>query len=165
MKSLSTPVLAFVAVLAIACGGNSKKETTTPAPAATDPAASPASDKSLFERLGGLPAITAVVDELLVNVMADERINARFANTDAKRLRQMLIDQICEATGGGPIVGCKYVGRNMVESHTGMKVTDAEFDALVEDLVKALDKFAVPEREKGELLGALGAMRPDIVNR
>jgi hemoglobin len=118
-------------------------------------------EKSLYERLGGLEAITAVVDEFLKNVGADTRINARFANADMPRLRQMLIDQVCEATGGP----CKYTGKNMVESHTGMAITEDEFNALVEDLVKALDKFNVPEKEKGELLGALGGMKGDIVGR
>ncbi len=167
MKTLNNVLVAVVAVVGVAgvlaaCGGGTKKEETTPVAETSMPAAS---DKPLFERLGGLEAISAVVDEFLANVTADNRINARFANVDAKHLRQMLIDQICDATGGGPIVGCKYAGKGMVEVHTGMKITDEEFNALVEDLVKALDKFKVPEKEKGELLGALGGMKGDIVNK
>jgi hemoglobin len=116
---------------------------------------------SLYERLGGTPAITAVVDDFVGNVAADNRINQRFANTDVPRLKTMLVNQICEASGGP----CKYTGRTMRDAHAGMNVTDAEFGALVEDLVKSLDKFKVPAREKNELLGALGGMKPDIVGK
>ncbi len=113
----------------------------------------------LYERLGGKGAITAVVDEFVGNVAADKRINARFANTDIPRLKKNLVDQIC-AGSGGP---CTYTGRSMLDAHRGMNVQDTEFGALVEDLVKALDKFKVPAQEKNELLGILGPMKKDIV--
>src|SRR5437870_8619229 len=100
---------------------------------------------SLYERLGGKPAITAVVDDFVSNVAADSRINGRFANANIPRLKQMLADQIC-ATSGGP---CTYTGRDMVSAHKGMNIKDDEFGALVGDLVKSLDKFKVPEKEKG----------------
>jgi hemoglobin len=116
---------------------------------------------SLYDRLGGKPAITAVVDDFVANVAADTRINGRFVNTNIPRLKGMLIDQICEATGGP----CKYTGRDMKSTHRGMNITDAEFNALVEDLVTSLDKFKVPAKEKGELLAALGGMKPDIVGQ
>ena len=115
--------------------------------------------KSLFTRLGGLDAITAVVDDFVNNVAADVRINAFFAKTDAVKLKKQLTDQICAATGGP----CKYTGKNMKAAHKGMKITEADFNALVEDLVKSLDKFKVPQNEKDELLGALGGMKKDIV--
>jgi len=138
-----------VALLVLVLAGCAGMETQTP----------PASTGSLYERLGGKPAITAVVDDFIGNVAADTRINKRFATADIPRLKTMLVDQICEATGGP----CKYRGANMVDAHKGMKITDAEFGALVEDLVKSLDKFKVPAKEKNELLGALGGMKPDIV--
>ena len=72
-----------------------------------------------------------------------------------------LVDQICEASGGP----CKYTGKDMKTAHAGMGVTDADFDALVGDLVATLDKFKVPEKEKSELLGALGPMKKDIVSK
>ena len=117
--------------------------------------------KPLYDRLGGRPAIQAVVDDFIGNVAADTRINARFAKADIPRLKIMLVDQICEATGGP----CKYRGASMIDSHRGMKITDAEFNALVEDLVKSLDKFKVPAQEKNELLTALGSMKPQIVGQ
>ena len=118
-------------------------------------------EASLYDRLGGKPAITAVVDDFVGNVAADKRINGFFAQTDIARLKRLLVEQICTGTGGP----CTYTGRSMQASHAGMGVADAHFGALVEDLVKTLDKFKVPEREKGELLAILGPMKTDIVQR
>ena len=114
---------------------------------------------SLFERLGGKDAIVAVIDAFVARCAADGRINGKFARTDIARLKANLVDQVCEATGGP----CTYSGRDMRTTHDGMAVTGGEFDALVEDLVATLDQFGVAEAEKAELLGALGPMRPDIV--
>ena len=115
----------------------------------------------LYDRLGGKGAIQAVVDDFIGNVAGDARINKRFANTDIPRLKTKLVEQICEASGGP----CKYTGASMLDAHRGMNVTDAEFNALVEDLVKSLDTFKVPSQEKGELLTALGGMKPQIVGK
>jgi hemoglobin len=120
-----------------------------------------ATKSSLYERLGGKAAIQAVVDDFIGNVAADPRINGFFANANIERLKKMLVDQICEVSGGP----CKYTGKSMKEAHAGMGITEAHFNALVEDLVKSLDKFRVPEKEKNELLAALAAMKPDIVGR
>ena len=144
-------LISLALTFVVACGGSSKK--------AEDTTANTAEAKSLYDRLGGKDAITAVVDEFVANVAADTRINAMFANADIPNLKTKLVDQICEATGGP----CKYTGKNMKDAHTGMNIKDADFNALVEDLVKALDKFKVPEKEKNELLGALGKMKDDIV--
>lgn len=137
----------------------SKSATTTPTGGGDGSAMPEAKKKPLYDRLGGKEAITAVVDEFIGNVAADDRINAFFMNADIPHLKQMLVDQICMATGGP----CEYTGKNMVEAHTGMNIKDDQFTALVEDLVKALDKFNVPQAEKDELLGALGGMKGDIV--
>lgn len=125
-----------------------------------------AKDKTLYDRLGGKKVITAVVDEFVGRVAADARINRYFAATagDSKRLasfKMNLVDQICQAAGGP----CKYTGKDMKTAHAGMGITSADFDALVQDLVGALDKFKVGEKDKGELLGALGPMKSDIVTK
>jgi hemoglobin len=120
-----------------------------------------AQEKSLYERLGGKEAITAVVDDFVGRVAADNRINSFFATTDIPRLTMNLVNQICEVSGGP----CKYTGRDMKTTHRGMGITNAQFDALVGDLVATLDKFKVPEKEKNELLSVLGPMRKDIVER
>ena len=116
-------------------------------------------EKSLYDRLGGEPAVSAVVDDFAGRVLADTLINAKFAKTDATRLVTNLKSFICSATGGP----CKYTGNSMKAAHHDMGVTQGEFGALVEDLVATLDKFKVPDKEKGELLGALGPLGPDIV--
>ena len=115
--------------------------------------------RSLYERLGGKGAITAVIDDFVGRCAADSRINGKFARTDIARLKASLVDQVCEATGGP----CTYTGRDMHTTHEGMSVTAGEFDALVADLVATLDHFNVPVVEKNELLGALAPMRSDIV--
>jgi hemoglobin len=114
---------------------------------------------SLYERLGGLPYIQIVVDDFVANVAADDRINKRFEKTNIPVLKKHLVDQICQASGGP----CKYTGRDMKTSHTGMKITEAEWNATVEDLVKTLDKYKVPEQEKNDLLALLGSLKADIV--
>jgi truncated hemoglobin YjbI len=125
-----------------------------------------AKPKTLYSRLGGKKAITAVVNEFVNNCATDTRINKFFADTakDPKRLAKFktnLVNQICAASGGP----CKYTGKDMKTAHKGMGITDADFNALVEDLVKALDKFKVGATEKNELLGALGPMKGDIVGQ
>lgn len=122
--------------------------------------------KSLYDRLGGRAAITAVVDDFVANAAADKRINRFFDVTakDPKRLaafKARLVDQICEASGGP----CKYTGMNMKDAHQGMGISSADFDALVEDLVKSLDKFKVAAADQKILLGVLGPMKGDIVEK
>jgi hemoglobin len=116
-------------------------------------------ERSLYERLGGKRAITRVVDDFVGNVGADKRIAHFFKDTDLPRLKGLLVDQICQASGGP----CTYTGRSMKETHRGMGVSQKDFDALVADLVAALDKNKVGEREKKELLAILGPMQKEIV--
>jgi hemoglobin len=120
-----------------------------------------AKEKSLYERLGGKGAITVVVDTFVSKVGADKRINGYFASTDLTKLKMHLVDQICEASGGP----CTYTGRTMKQTHAGLGVTDEAFGALVEDLVAALDHHKVGKTEKDELLGVLGPMKRDIVEK
>jgi len=162
--------LAVLACILIACGGKSRPPATSKpaAPASAKPTGTRTAGKSdapargaasLYDRLGRKDAITAVVDEFIARVAADARIKQRFFNTDIPKLKFLLVEQVCMATGGP----CKYSGQDMDTSHAGMEIVDEEFTALVEDLAGALDKFKVPAREKGELLGALGPLQPQIV--
>jgi hemoglobin len=139
--------LGAVAVMSGGCAG------TSPTTSTVRPA------QSLYDRLGGKSAITAVVDQFVANVAADWRINGRFATTDIPKLKGHLVDQVCSATGGP----CIYRGRDMKTTHAGMKISEGDFNALVQDLVAALDKFNVPAQEKGELLALLGPMKKEIV--
>ena len=121
-----------------------------------------AQEKTLCERLGGTPAISAVVDSFAGKVLKDDRINKKFAKSDANRLVTNLKGQI------GAVAKCPgvtYKGKNMKNTHRNMGVTEGEFKALAEDLVKTLDEFKVPEKEKGELLAAIGPLQKDIVEK
>ena len=115
----------------------------------------------LYWRLGGTPAITAVVDDFVGNVAADRRINRFFAHTDIARLKFYLVQQICAGTGGP----CIYTGRDMRSVHAGMGIKTRHFNALVQDLGKSLNKFKVPPREQRELVAILAPMKKDIVTR
>ena len=121
---------------------------------------------ALYDRLGGIEAISLVVDKFLANVAGDNTINARFMATVADPFRTQLlpnnlIDQIC-AGSGGP---CQYKGKTMLAAHQGMNISDAEFNALVGDLVAALDFYQVPQQEQNDLLAILGPMKPEIVGQ
>ena len=122
----------------------------------------PPGPQSLYKRVGGYDAIAAVVDDFLGRMVADPQLKRFFVGvgTDTqKRIRQFVVEQICAATGGP----CFYVGRSMRASHEGMNITEADWQAAVKHLVATLDKFGVPEKEKGELLGAVAGLKPDIV--
>ena len=117
---------------------------------------------SLFTSLGGEPAIRAVIKDFVEEEVAkDARINAFFANADLANLEQKLYEQICNAAGGG----CQYTGKSMKDAHANMKVKGSDFDALVEDLVKSLDKFHVKDQDKQALLSVLAPMKSDIVTQ
>ena len=126
---------------------------------AVNVASAAAQTKSLYERLGGEAAISAVIDDFVGRVAADERINKKFARSNIDRVKFHLKQQVCAVTGGP----CKYTGLSMKQSHKNMGVTEGEFGALVEDLVATLDKFNVPAAEKNELLGILGPLKSQIV--
>jgi hemoglobin len=146
----------WLAILAgVACAKTDKTSADTSGATAT--AAAPA--RSLYDRLGGKPAITAVIDTFVAKVAADKRINRKFAHSNIPRVKAMLVDQVCNQTGGP----CTYTGRTMKEAHHNMKVTEGEFNALVEDLTATLNQFKVPAKEQNELLSALGSMKGDIV--
>ncbi len=131
---------------------------------ATMEASKPAGPPSLYKRLGGREGIALVVDDFVANVAADPRIRDRFAGLkppEVARLKSNLADQICQATGGP----CSYLGKDMKTAHKGMNITEAEWNATVEALVKALDKHRVGAKEREELLALLGPMKADIVGQ
>jgi hemoglobin len=115
--------------------------------------------KSLYDRLGGLEAITALTESWVARVGSDDRANGKFARTDIPRLKKEIIDQLCEATGGP----CTYTGRSMQETHDGMAVTAGEFDVAMEHLGATLDELNIPKAYRDELVGLILPMRDDIV--
>ena len=149
MKTLTATILA-AGIAAYAVSGLHAADSDKPA--------------SLYQRLGGLPAIQAVVDDYFVRIMADDRVNKYFSHAAsdpqaALAYKAKLSDFICQGTGGP----CKYTGADMFAAHKGRGVTEEAFNALVSALVAALDKLQVPEKEKNQLLGILGPMKPAIV--
>ncbi len=157
-KKILFVALMSATVLITSCKKDDDPEMiTTPTPTPTP---------SLYTRLGGINAISAVTDQFLANVVGDNAINARFSATVAdpfrtQLLRNNLIDQICSAAGGP----CQYKGKTMLEAHDGLMITEAEFNALVGDLVASLNTFNVPATEQNELLTILGSLQPDIVGQ
>ena len=120
--------------------------------------------KSLYDRLGGYNAIAAVVDDFVGRLIADKQFERFFAghSTDSKkRIRQHIVDQFCAAAGGP----CVYTGRTMKDSHAGLNITEADWDAAAKHLVATLGKFKVGDQEKKDLLAFVSSLKNDIVEK
>ena len=113
---------------------------------------------SIDDRLGGQPAITAVVDDSVDNAAADKRINGQFANANLPRLKMLLVEQICAGTGGP----CRYTGCDMKSADAHLRISDADFTVWAQDLSRTLDKFKVPDKERSELMAILVPGKGDI---
>ena len=124
-------------------------------------ATAPQRDDALYRALGEREGIAKVVDSALLWVLNDPRINELFTATDPAQLAPLLVDQICEATGGP----CTYAGRAMEDVHAGLNITEAQFAAFVEDLIAAMNEHAVPAPAQQQLLAALGGMKGQVVGR
>jgi hemoglobin len=123
-----------------------------------------ASEKSLYQRLGGYDAIAAATDDLLRRLTSDPEIGVywRGHSTDSmKRDRQLIVDFLCQATGGPAI----YRGRDMKTSHVGLNISERDWQIFVVHTVATLEKFQVPEKEKEEFLACAGSLKGDIVER
>lgn len=119
----------------------------------------------LYERLGGLYNIAAVVDDFIERLYIDKTLNANPAISKARSqlrkpgLKTHVTMLVCQVTGGP----CKYVGKSMKESHAGFGITEKDWDAMVADFKVSLDKFKVPAPEQQELIGIVATTKPDIV--
>jgi hemoglobin len=119
---------------------------------------------SLYKRLGGYDALAAVTDDFIARLAADPQLQRFFLghSTDSlKRIRQLIVDQLCQVTGGP----CVYIGRDMKTSHAGLGTTQKDWDITVNHLVATLDKFKVPAKEKDEVLAAVSTLKKDIVEK
>ena len=128
------------------------------------------SGKSLYDRLGGEPAITAVVDDFVGRAASDPKVNFTRKGqpnqwdpspANVAKLKKRLVEFISMAAGGPN----NYKGRDMVTAHTGMNISEAEFNAAAADLSASLDKFKVPAREKSELMAAVAGTKGQIVGK
>ena len=123
-----------------------------------------AQEKSLYERVGGYNALALVVDDFIGRLVSDKQFDKFFvghSNDSKKRIRQHILDQFCAATGGP----CVYMGRDMKTTHAGLGITNADWDAAAKHLAASLDKFKVPEKEKGEILAFVTTLKNDIVEK
>jgi hemoglobin len=155
----TTMRLAIGLCVALAAGCTAAPPAKHAAPEAK--ATAGAKSDALYRALGGTDGITKVVDATLAEIHGDLRINIFFEKTDMADLRRLVIEQLCAATGGP----CEYTGRSMEEAHSGLNLTDADFDAFVEDLVRGMDSQKVPKDLQKQLLGLLGPMRPQVVGQ
>src|SRR6266851_2066853 len=121
--------------------------------------------KSLYDRLGGVYSIATVVDDFIERLLVNNTLNANPKIKEARTrvpkagLKFHVTALVCEVTGGP----CKYVGRTMKEAHAHLNITEAQWDAMVADFHKTLDKFKVPAKEQEELIAIVGSTKKDIV--
>lgn len=129
-----------------------------PAPATTA-ASAPARDDSLYRALGGQDGIARLVEALLQRLYADPRIAFLFAETDRANLARLIREQFCHESGGP----CDYSGRSMKDSHSGLGLKEKEFDAFVEDFIRAMEDVKLPYRTQNRLLKIFAPMRTDVI--
>jgi hemoglobin len=119
---------------------------------------------SLYQRLGGYDALAAVTEDFLGRMAVDpqlKRFFIGFNQTSLVRIRQHIVDFLCQATGGP----CLYHGQDMKTAHTGLHITEQDWNAAVTDLGATFDKFKVPEKERADVVAALSNLKADIVGR
>jgi hemoglobin len=121
----------------------------------------PPADDSLYLALGERPGIQRIVEGMLLNVAKDQRIVEHFRKVDIVRLRDKLVEQLC-VEAGGP---CRYTGDSMAESHKGQNLTRSDFNALVEDLIDAMDAEGISVPNQNRLIARLAPMRGDVIER
>jgi len=123
-----------------------------------------AQNDSLYKRLGGYDALAAVTDDFITRLATDKQLGRFFvgASENSKlRIRQLVLDQLCAATGGP----CVYIGRDMKTAHKGLGITEDDWNIAVKHLVATMNKFKVGEREQQEVAGALTKLKGDIVEK
>ncbi len=116
--------------------------------------------KALYRELGGKSGIRALMDHTVNLIRVDQRINHYFNPELWGFLKQQLTAQICQLSGGS----CVYRGPTMAQTHRGMNITSAAFNALVEDLEKAMAARRVPLAAQNALLRILAPMKPAVIN-
>ena len=155
-RVMRTAILGAAIAAASACGSSGGS-----APPAEAPAPPPASS-SLYRSLGGYDAIAALTDDFIGRMLKDSTLAPFFAGLEKpelQRIRQMVVDQLCAATGGP----CVYVGRSMKEAHAKLNITPADWQQAVRLLNASLDKFNVGRSDRNQLLAIVRTLEPDIV--
>lgn len=117
-------------------------------------------DSTLYKDLGGDAAMTEIVDRMMDYSLADKRIAETFSNSNIDRLKPLLVQHFC-ALADGP---CTFEGQDMRRVHTGLGIKTKHFNALVENLQKAMRDIDIPYATQNDLLAILAPMHKDIVN-
>jgi hemoglobin len=120
-----------------------------------------AADDTLFDDLGGRDGVEKIAQLTTANFLADPRVRAQFDNTTMDRFEKLLSQQFC-VVAGGP---CEYKGRTMAEAHKALGLTNADFNAVVEDLEAAMDKADIPYAVQTRFLARLAPMQHDVVTK
>ena len=126
-----------------------------------NPAPADPSLVSVYQDFGEREGLVALMNDLMVNLVDDPRTRPFFADADQKHIKAELVDQFCVILGGP----CQYTGKSMKESHSKLAIDEAAFNALVEDLQRAMDKRKIPFRSQNKLLAKLAPMHREVITR
>jgi hemoglobin len=116
---------------------------------------------SLYQKLGGTPGITRIVEGMLLNAARDPRIVRHFRNIAPERLRDKLVEQLCVDTGGP----CTYTGDTLAEAHKGLNLQPAEFNALAENLIASMNSQGVLASVQDQVLAGMTAQRGEVLGK
>ncbi|HMF49147.1 MAG TPA: group 1 truncated hemoglobin [Candidatus Saccharimonadales bacterium] len=147
--TLTVLVALLCGILAMGCSAQAQSSSAAPA---------------LYTRLGGYDAIAAVTDDFLGRLAADKQMSRFFVGVSAdslRKLRQHVVDQLCEASGGP----CYYFGRSMKTVHAGLGITESDWQLTVKHLTATFDKFKVPEKERQQVIELFSTLKKDIVEK
>jgi len=147
MKKLSLAMLAVLSINAHAAAGTDYTQ--------------PYGNDQLYMAFGQKAGLAAIMDDFMVNLLADPRTRPAFEKFDQARIKAQLTDQFCEVLGGP----CKYGGRAMQPVHAGLGIDKPRFNALVEALQKAMDKHGIDFDSQNKLLAKLAPMHRDVITR
>jgi len=117
-------------------------------------------DPSLYERLGGYDGISGITEDIWGNHVSNDAIKQRYADSDAENVKRLVREMFCAGTGGPQ----SYTGKDMLTAHRGMNISPEEFVSVIDDVLDAMSKNGISQREKDEVLCILYSMKPDIVH-
>jgi hemoglobin len=164
MKKLFTVSAVCAALTLLVAAAPSNAQSNAPSAASSNTPSNAQitmANDAVFQQFGGKAGIDKVVADFLPLLLADERIKDVFKDADMERLGVLLAEQFCNITGGP----CKYSGKSMQESHKDMKLNNAQFNALAEDLQYAMEKNNIANSAQNKLIAKLAPMQRAIVTR
>lgn len=114
---------------------------------------------SLYDELGGQAGIETIVSNFIYEIGFNEQIAAHFEETNLDRFYEKMVEHLCHISGGP----CEYTGDTMIDVHTNMNITEAEFNAVVDILIQAMNRSKIPHRIQNKLLARLAPLRKEII--